>query len=461
MNIIIAGAGKVGLNVAGHLVAEGHNVTVVDTSQETLDRASNQLDVMCVKGNCASRGALLNAGAHDADMVIAATSSDEINLLCCHCARSFGVAYTVARVRSTEYSGDLEAMKQDLGIDMVVNPEMATAVEISRLLRFPNAANIDTFARGRVEIISFHIQNGDFLAGRSLADLSSKIRDLPVLLCAVERGEEVSIPNGSFVLRQEDKIYLAGTLAGISQFFKLLGRNNHKIRSAFIIGGGRITFYLVNVLERLGISCKVVEKNAARCRELAELFPHSLIIHGDGTDPELLTEERMESSDAFIALTDRDEDNLIMSLYAHQMGVPKVVAKSSRQNYTAIAHSAGVESVVSPKLTTADQILRLVRGIKNSKGTVMTALYRIAGGRAEAMEFLVSRSTRYLGVPLQDLRQKLKEGVLIAVVVRGDQVVIPNGSTFLQEGDYVIVVARGGGILDLNDIFLDSFGMGG
>lgn len=455
MNIIIAGAGKVGLNVAGHLVAEGHNITVVDTNQATLDRAANQLDIMCVRGNCAARSALIEAGIHDADMVIAATSSDEINLLCCHCAKGFGVPSTVARVRSAEYAGDLENMKQELGIDLLVNPELATAIEISRLLRFPNAANIDTFARGRVEIVAFHIQEDDFMAGKSLASLTSKIRDLAMLFCAVERNDEVVIPNGSFVMQQGDKVYLAGTPAGVNHFFKLLGRQSHKIRSAFIVGGGRITFYLVGILERLGINCKVVEKNEHRCRELAEKLPHSLIIHGDGTDPELLAEECMESSDAFIALTDRDEDNLIISLCAHQAGMAKVVAKCNRQNYAAIARSAGVESVVSPKLTTADQILRMVRGIKNSKGNVMTALYRIAEGRAEAMEFQVVPTTRNLGIPLKDLRLKLKEGVLIAVVVRNHQVIIPNGSTSLEEGDTVIVVARGSGILDLNDIFTD------
>ncbi len=455
MNIIIAGAGKVGLNVAGQLVAEGHNVTVVDTSQSTLDRASNQLDVMCVKGNCASRNTLTEAGVQDAQMVIAATNSDEINLLCCHCAHGFGVHNTVARVRSAEYAGDLESMKQGLGIDMLVNPEQVTAVEISRLLRFPNAANMDSFARGRVEIVAFHIQEGDFLAGRSLAALTPKLRDLAMLFCAVERQDEVFIPNGSFVMEQGDKVYLAGTPTGVNQFFKLLGRQSHKVRSAFIVGGGRITYYLIGILEKLGISCKVVEKNEARCRELAELFPRSLIIHGDGTDPELLEEERMEASDAFIALTDRDEDNLIISLCAHQAGMTKVVAKSNRQNYTAIARSAGVESVVSPKLTTADQILQKVRGIQNSMGNAMSALYRIAEGRAEAMEFTVTADTLHVGQSLKELGPKLREGILIAVVVRGSEVIIPNGSTVLKEGDTVIVVARGSGILDLNDIFVN------
>ena len=451
MTIIIAGGGKVGSTLAEHLAGEGHSVTIVDVSDSTLGRLSNQLDVMCLKGNCVSRDVLLEAGAKDTDVLIAATGSDEINLLCCHCANRIGVAYTVARVRGAEYVNDLDTLKGDLGITMLINPELTAATEISRLLRFPSAANIDSFARGRVELVSFTVQEGDFLVGRSLASLSSKIQGLPMLLCAVERGDEVFIPNGASVLAQGDRVSVAGTPNGIHQFFKLLGRQTHRIRNVFIIGGGRIAFYLLRQMERLGMSCKVVERSDVRCRELAEEFPHSLIIHGDGTDPELLTEERMAASDAFIALTNRDEDNLIISLYAHQAGVSKVVAKSSRQNYTAIARSAGVESVVSPKLATAGLILRFIRGLQNSKGTVMNALYRIAGGKAEAMEFRVSSATRNLKVPLKEL--KLRRGVLIAVIVRGKKVIIPEGSTCLEQGDDVIVIARDSGILDLNDIY--------
>ena len=269
MNIIIAGGGKVGGTVAEHLAGEGHSVTIVDISDQTLDRLSNQLDVMCLKGNCASRDVLLEAGAKEADVLIAASASDEINLLSCHCAHNLGVPYTVARVRGTEYVNDLDAMKRDLGITMLINPELESAVEISRLLRFPSASNIDSFARGRVEMISFHIQEGDFLAGHSLASLSSKIRGLPVLLCTVERGDSVFIPNGSTVLAKDDRVYLAGTPNGIHQFFKLLGRQTHRIRNVFIIGGGRIAYYLMVQLERLGMHCKVVELDDARCRQLA------------------------------------------------------------------------------------------------------------------------------------------------------------------------------------------------
>lgn len=459
MNIIIAGAGKVGITLAEHLANEGHSVTVVDVRDETLNKVSDQLDVMCVKGNCASQGILRQAGADGADILIAATDSDEINILCCHCAHQIGVSYTVARVRGNEYMADVQELKHDLGINMIINPEFATAEEISRLLRFPSAANIDTFARGRVEIVSFHIQDSDNLSGRSLSSLSARIRDLPILFCAIERGGDVFIPDGAFELKLGDKAYIAGTPAGIHQLFRQLGRDNHKVRSVFVIGGGRIAFYLLNILERLGLDCKLVERSEARCRQLSESFPRSLIIHGDGTDPELLTEERMTSSDAFVALTDRDEDNLIISLFAHQHGVSKVIAKSSRQNYSSIARSAGLESVVSPKLTTAYQILRTVRGIQNSKGSVMNALYKIADGHAEAMEFVAGPTTHNLGIPLKSL--KLKKGILIAVIVRGSQVIIPEGSTYLQDGDTVIVIAKDSGIMDLNAIYAESFGMGG
>lgn len=455
MNIIVAGAGKVGSTLAEHLAEEGHSVTIIDTQDDVLSRLSDQLDVMCLKGNCATQSILREAGVDIADIVIAATNSDEINILCCHNAHQSGVAYTVARVRSSEYTADVQNLKSGLGINMIINPELATAEEISRLLRFPSASNIDTFSRGRVEIVGFRLQPSDGLAGRALATLSSRIRGLPILFCAVGRGGDAYIPNGSFVFAPEDKVYVVGTPAGIHQLFRQLGRDQHKVRSVFIIGGGRISFYLLGILDRLGLSCKVVERKEDRCRQLSDAYPRSLVIYGDGTDPDLLSEERMDASDAFVALTDRDEDNLIISLYAHQSGVSKVIAKSSRQNYSRIARSAGLESVVSPKLTTVSQILKAVRGIQNSKGSVMNALYKIAEGHAEAMEFVVGPSTRHCNTPLRELR--LKAGVLLAVIVRDGRVIIPEGSSCLQNGDTVIVVARDSGITDLNDIYADPF----
>ena len=456
MNIIIAGNGKVGLTLAEHLSEEAHNVTIIDTRDLALRRASEALDVMCIKGSCTSLSVLQEANAAEADVVIAATSSDEINMLCCHCAHRLGAGYTVARVRNAEYFGDVEGLKSELGINMVINPEYATAVEISRLLRFPSAANIDTFRRGKVELVGFRTQQGDFLNGLSLSALAPRIQKLPMLFCVVERGDKTYIPDGNFVIEQGDKVYVIGEPSGINRFFKQLGRVSQKIRSVFIVGGGRIAYYLNRLMSDFNVQSKIVEKDEARCRILAEDFSKSLIIHGDGTDPELLSMEHLDHSDAFIALTDRDEDNLIISLYALQSGVPKVIAKSNRQNYYGIARSAGLESILSPKLITANIILKTVRGMQNSKGSVMTSLYRIADGSVEVTEFIVSETTRHLGTPLKDLR--LKQGILVAMISRNGQTIIPEGSTTIEAGDTVFLVSCDEGILDVNDIYDESFG---
>ena len=454
MKIIIVGDGKVGFTLAEHLSQEEHDVTVIDTNDDALRRASESLDVMCVKGNGASISALRESGADTADVVIAATSMDEVNMVCCLTAKRLGAKYVIARVRNVEYAAELATLKQELGIDMVINPENATAVEISRLLRFPSAANIETFYRGRVELIGFRVQEGDFIVGHPLSAQSHKLQELPMLMCAVERCGEVTIPDGSFVPQAEDRLYLIGQPSGLTDFFKLLGRYTPRLKDVFLVGGGRIAHYLTAILEHLGMRVKIVERSMDRCRHLSEVLPRTMVICGDGTAQELLEQENISAADAFVALTDRDEDNLIISLYAMQQGLKKVVAKSNRQNYAGIARAVGLDSVISPKFITANQILQVVRGMQNSKGSVMNALYRIAGGHAEAMEFLANDTTRNLGIPLKDLR--LKKGILIAVLVHQNRIIIPDGSSILSQGDTVIIVSRNHGILDINDIYDDS-----
>ena len=454
MKIIIVGDGKVGFTLAEHLSQEEHDVTVIDTNDDALRRASESLDVMCVKGNGASISALRESGADTADVVIAATSMDEVNMVCCLTAKRLGAKYVIARVRNVEYAAELATLKQELGIDMVINPENATAVEISRLLRFPSAANIETFYRGRVELIGFRVQEGDFIVGHPLSAQSHKLQELPMLMCAVERCGEVTIPDGSFVPQAEDRLYLIGQPSGLTDFFKLLGRYTPRLKDVFLVGGGRIAHYLTAILEHLGMRVKIVERSMDRCRHLSEVLPRTMVICGDGTDQELLEQENISAADAFVALTDRDEDNLIISLYAMQQGLKKVVAKSNRQNYAGIARAVGLDSVISPKFITANQILQVVRGMQNSKGSVMNALYRIAGGHAEAMEFLANDTTRNLGIPLKDLG--LKKGILIAVLVHQNRIIIPDGSSILSQGDTVIIVSRNHGILDINDIYDDS-----
>lgn len=299
MKILIAGCGKVGLTLAQRLSAEDHDVTIVDTSGTALKRASDSLDVMCLKGSATSMSVLREAQAGRSDVVIAATSSDEMNMLCCHCAKRLGAGYTVARVRNAEYFSDMDGLKSELGINQVINPEHAAAVEISRLIRLPSAANIDTFREGKVELVGFLTQEGDFLNGQSLSQLAPTLRTLPILFCAVERGEEVFIPGGNFVIQQGDKVYVLGKPSGISQFFRHLGRGTQKIRSVFIVGGGRIAYYLIRLLKEFSTKIKVMEWNEDRCRQLAEQFPQTLVICGDGTDPELLSAEHLSASDAF------------------------------------------------------------------------------------------------------------------------------------------------------------------
>ena len=456
MKIIIIGTGKVGFSLAEQLLNEKHDITIVDTQDSALRRATDALDIMSVKGNGVSTDTLREAGAEDADLLVAATNSDEVNMVCCLTAKHLGTKYTIARIRNPEYNLGLHELKKNMGIDMVINPENATAVEISRLLRFPSAANIETFCRGRVELMGFRLQEGDFLVNQPLHALSAQVKQLSLLVCAVDRDGEVTIPNGSFVPQVGDKLYLIGRPTSLDQFFRLLGRYSPKVKTVFIVGGGKISVYLTAILEKMKMRVKIVELSEKRCRLVSEMMPRTTVICGDGTDQELLESERMSAADAFVALTDRDEDNLIISLYAMQQGMHKVVTKCNRQNYTGIARAVGLDSVISPKLITAAQILQLVRGMQNSQGSVMNTLYRIADGKTEAMEFTVGPSTRHLNVPLRDLH--LHKGILIAVIMRDGEIIIPEGSSCIQEGDSVIIISRDRPIQDLNDIYAEEEG---
>lgn len=456
MKIIIIGTGKVGFSLAEQLLNEKHDITIVDTLDSALRRATDALDIMSVKGNGVSTATLREAGAEDADLVVAATNSDEVNMVCCLTAKHLGAKYTIARIRNPEYNLGLHELKKNMGIDMVINPENATAVEISRLLRFPSAANIETFCRGRVELMGFRLQDGDFLVNQPLHALSAQVKQLSLLVCAVDRDGEVTIPNGSFIPCVGDKLYLIGRPTSLDQFFRLLGRYSPKVKTVFIVGGGKISVYLTAILEKMKMRVKIVEMSEKRCRLVSEMMPRTTVICGDGTDQELLESERMSAADAFVALTDRDEDNLIISLYAMQQGLHKVVTKCNRQNYTGIARAVGLDSVISPKLITAAQILQLVRGMQNSQGSVMNTLYRIADGTTEAMEFTVGPSTRHLNVPLRDLH--LHKGILIAVIMRDGEIIIPEGSSCIQEGDSVIIISRDHPILDVNDIYDEEDG---
>lgn len=459
LNIIIVGAGKVGYALAEQLSREDHNLTIIDSSEAAVRRVCDTLDVIGILGNGVTVPVLEAAGAAQADLLIAASGQDEANMVCCLTAKNMGTKYTIARIRSPEYFESIGRIKRDMGIGMVINPDRATAREIARLLRFPSAANIESFCRGRVELMGFRVQEGDFLVGKPLHAQADKLKKLSMLLCAAERGDELIIPNGSFVPQVDDTLYAIGEPAALDQFFHTLGRYTQKSKSVFVVGGSRIAIYLAKLLDKMRVKVKIVEQNESLCRTISELLPQTTVICGDGTDQEVLESENMAASDAFIALTNRDEYNLLVSLYAAQQGVDKVIAKCNRQNYASIARSCGLDSVISPRQITANYILHVVRGMQNSQGSVMHALYRIANDKAEALEFAVNKSTENLGIALKDL--VLKRGILIAVIVRGEQVIIPDGSSWLQEGDSVIIVTREHTILNLNDIYDAAGTVGG
>lgn len=459
MKIIIVGNGKVGFTLAEQLVNEDHDVTIVDDNEAALERASNMLDVMPIRGNGVSAAVLREAGVETADILVAATSLDEVNMVCCLLAKKLGCKCTIARIRNPEYNSTIDVLKQGMGIDMSINPERSTAIEISRLLRFPSAANVETFCRGRVEMMGVRLQDKDFMVGTPLNALSSEVKKLSLLFCAVDRDGEVIIPNGSFVPQAGDKLYMIGRPTGLNQFFRVLGRYVPQVSRVLIVGGGKISMYLADLLTKMKMQVKIIEKSEQRCRFISENQPKVTVICGDGMDQELLESESLTSFDAFITLTDRDEDNLVISLYAAQRGISKIVTKSNRQNYAGIARSVGLDSVISAKQITASHILQVVRGMQNSQGSVMNALYRIADGAAEAMEFVVTKSTRQLGIPLRNLR--LKSGILLAVIVRGSDIIIPDGSSHIQEGDSVIIISRDRVIRDLNDIFREDAVTGG
>ena len=449
MKIIIIGDGKVGYTLAEHLSKEDNDVTIIDKNPDALRKANEFLDVMCVKGNGVSTRILLEAGVKEADLLIAATTSDEMNMVCCLTAKKLGAQHTIARIRDPEYANELSLLKNELELDMVINPEQAAAGEIARLLRFPSASNVDVFAKGRVELVELRVSAGLPLVGRKLKELRWKSAS-SVLIGAISRGDELIIPNGESEIREGDTLYIAGKPSSIFQFSKQIGLLPHKVRNVMIVGGGRIAYYLTRYLNDTGISVKIIEMDHKRCLELTELLPKALIICGDGSDDTLLHSENLDEMGAFVSLTGRDEENLMSALLAKESGVPKVVAKINRINYTEVIRRMGIDSVVSPKLITANQILKYVRGLKNALGNPVETLYKIIDGKAEALEFTAGRSTTFLNRPLKQLN--IRKEVLVAALVRRNEIIIPHGNDMIKLGDSVIIITREHAFSDLNEI---------
>lgn len=450
MKIIIVGCGKVGYAIAQQLTQEKHDITLVDDEPEHLSRADSTLDAMCLNGNGASISVLMEAGVRSADLVIAVTGVDETNLVCCLIAKSLGAQHTVARVRNPDYRRDADMLKREIGLDMVINPDLAAAQEIARILSFPAAISVEPFAGGRIDMIGFQMQESDTILGHSLSDFHRE-RVAEVLICAAQRGDEFIIPNGSFVPQLDDRLYMVGTKAELQKMLKSMGRSLHRVKDVSILGGSRISMYLSWELARTGTRVHIVEQDHDKCLRLSQELPDAMIIEGDGTDNDMIRSENLFGADGFVALTGRDEENLLMALSARRAGVRKVLAKMTRPNYMELVQETGLGSIISPKDIIANQITRYVRALANSQGMAVESLYKLLGGRVEALEFTVNeKGAERLGLPLKDLT--LKPGILLAAIVREGRTIIPGGMTVIQAGDHVLVVTNAMGLTDLKDI---------
>lgn len=437
MKIIIAGDGKVGLALTKLLLREGHDLVVVDSNPQVLKMHVDQYDAMTILGNAATMETLRQAGVDGADVLIAATSTDELNLLCCLVGKKMNNRlHTIARVRNPEYVEQLYAMREDFGLSMTINPEMSAAREIFRILQFPSFLHRETFAKGRVEIVELGITRDSRLNGIALSDLY-RIAGVKALVCAVENAQEVIIPDGQYILREDDHIYVAAQSAHLAKLIKNLGIGNQKVRQVILVGGGRVSYYLTERLLEAGVHVKIIEKDPEHATFLADRFPHATIVCGDGSDNTVLDSEGIDHTDALVTLTGMDEENIVISMYAYTRGVPKVVTKVNRLEYSGVFSNMGVGSVVSPKELCSTGITLYIRAMQNHTGDVL-ALYRIADGHAEALEFRVTEKVPYCNVPLKDV--PLKKGALISCIIHRGKTIIPGGDSHYEQGDTVVVV---------------------
>ena len=451
MNIIIVGDGKVGATLVEHLSIEGHNVVVIDRDQKNVEQIVNSFDVMGICGNGANCEIQLEAGVDSADLFIAATSSDELNILSCLMAKKAGAGHTIARVRNPDYLNQLPFFRDALGLSMIVNPEYDAANEIAKVLRFPNAINIETFYRGRVDLVEIKIDEGNPLCNMQMTDIFNKF-GIKILVCAVQRKNEVIIPRGDFIFKAGDRIHITAPRGVLVDFMKKLKIYKHRTKNIMIIGGGKMGYYLARQLcETGGYDVKIIENDLERCEKLCELLPNADIIHGDGTDREILLEQGLDGQDAFVALTTIDEENIIASMYASSLGVIKTVAKVNRVSYE-VLESIGMDSAFSSKAIAANRIVAYARALENSgeESSVQT-LYKLVGGQVEALEFKIETDFSQIDIPLRDL--KLKRDTLIACIIRNHKVIYPGGNDCIELGDRVVIVTKSNHISSINEIF--------
>ncbi|MBQ5573821.1 MAG: Trk system potassium transporter TrkA [Bacteroidaceae bacterium] len=450
MNIIIVGCGKVGQKLVERLSIENeHNITVIDSNHEVVTDVVSQYDIMGVTGSGTSLDTLTQAGIQEADILIAVTGSDEYNLLTCLIAKKSGKCKMIARVRNPEYSKEVHLFKEDLGLAMIINPELAAASEIARVLRFPSAIQIDTFAKGRVEILKFRVPEKSVLHNMRVADIVSKL-NCDILVCGVERGDEVFIPGGNFVIQSDDLVSIVATFKNGSHFFKEIGIKTNRVKDTIIVGGGKTTVYLAYQLLQTGINVKIIEQNPKKCDFLCQKFPKATIVNGDGTDNKLLLEEGIEYAESFVALTNIDEENILLSLFAKSKNVGKLVTKINRIAYDEVISNLALDTTIYPKNITAEYIVRFVRAMKNSIGSNIETMHYILDGKAEALEFRINEDSPISNIPIQNL--KLKKNIIIASITHNGKVIIPRGQDIIHPGDSVIIVTTNTGFKDISDI---------
>ena len=451
MNIIIAGSGKVGVTLARRLADEGHDLTLIDSNQQTLTDVCERYDVIGLQGNCASMPVLLQAGLSDADLLIAATNEDEVNLLCCTTAHGLNPKlHTIARIRNPEYTQQIHALRNVFALSLAVNPEKQAATEMERLLRFPGFLHRETFAKGRTAIVELRVEGDSKLCNVPLSHMNSIVK-CRVLVCAVLRSGNAITPRGDFILQEGDRIFVTAPTGALSVLLKNLNIVTRRVRKVLVCGGGRVSHYLAEQLTKGGISVVLIENNYERCLHLAEVVPDAIVVHGDATDQAVLESQGLADCDALITATGLDELNMIISLYGAGRNIPQIITKLSRAENRSVSDNLALGSVICPRELCCDDIVRYVRAMERQSGSAIS-VHTIADGQAEAVEFLVDANTRNCGIPLKNLR--LKPGVLVVSITHGYHSQIPNGDSTFVEGDNVVIVTSGRGKLQqLNDIF--------
>lgn len=450
MEIVIAGGGKVGEGLCRELSIEGNNIVLIEPNQGKLERVINKNDITGLVGNGASHDIQVEAGVPKCDIFIAVTQKDEINVIASIIARKLGAKYTIARVRNPEYADHMDFMREGLGITMMINPELEAAKDIARVIRYPKALSVEEFANGRVNIVEIEVNNSNILAGTSLSTFRQQFRG--VLVCSIARGDDVFIPTGMSKIEKGDRIFVTGSKKDLSRLYRKVGYNEEKLRSAMLVGGGRVAHYLIGMLQAMDIELKVIEVNHETAKNLSAKYPDAVVIEGDGTDQEFLKEERIELYDTLVSLTGVDEENILISLYAITLGTKKVITKVSRTDLLKILGNVGLQSIVTPKRLIANKIIRFVRSLNNNGVSNVERLFRIADNQVEALEFRIAENSKIVGIPLMDL--KTKENLIIAYIMRENRLIFPEGKDIIKPGDQVIVVTTNKTFVDIEDILI-------